>query len=172
MEESTTPMELSSRLEHCDYLIAYYNEVTRFVTSSLTARKVVADTHINGKILRAGAQIMLPYRQLLMEEDAFGPDVGQLNPLRFLENKRLARSANFTPFGSGRNMCPGRFLARKEVLFFTSLVLARFEVEPADTSATFPRMAFDKPILGPLDPVSGDDLILHVRPLQSAEIHV
>jgi cytochrome P450 len=170
-EESTTLMDLSNRLEHSDGLIAYYNEVTRFVTSSLTVRKVAADTHINGKILRAGAQVMLPYRQLLMEEEVFGPDVAQLNPLRFLDNKLLARSANFKPFGSGRNMCPGRFLARKEVLLFTALVLTRFEAESADTSATFPRMNFGKPILGPLEPVSGDDLILNVRPLQSAQAH-
>ena len=171
IEESTTPMDLSNRLEHCNYLIAYYNEVTRFVTSSLTARKVAADTHINGKILRAGAQVMLPYRQLMMEEAAFGPDVSQLNPLRFLENKELARSANFKPFGSGRNMCPGRFLARKEVLLFTTLVLTRFEAESGDKSASFPRMTFGKPILGPLEPVHGDDLVLNVRPLQSAKPH-
>lgn len=171
IEESSSPTDLSDRLEHCDLLVAYYNEVTRFVVSSLTARKVVADTYINGKILRAGAQVMLPYRQLMMDEEFFGAEVNQLNPLRFLENKQLARSANFKPFGSGRNMCPGRFLARKEVLLFTTLVLTRFEAEPADKSASFPRMTFVKPILGPLEPVKGDDLILNVRPLQSAQAH-
>ena len=122
---------------------------------------------------------MLPYRQLLMEEDVFGPDVNQLDPLRFFENKRLARSPYFTPFGSGRNMCPGRFLARKEVLVFTTLVLTRFEIEidPAAAAAaadknasssvaaaSFPRMNMAKPILGPLEPISGDDLILKIRP--------
>lgn len=160
-------MDLSNRLEHSDYLIAYYNEVTRFVTSSLTARKVAADTYINGKLLRAGAQIMLPYRQLLMDEAVFGPDADHLNPSRFLENKTLSRSANFKPFGSGRSLCPGRLLAKKEVVMFTALVISRFEVEPADKDARFPRMTFGKPILGPVEPVKGDDLILNVRPLAS-----
>lgn len=40
---------------------------------TMTARKVVIDTNISGKILRAEAQVMLPYRQLLMKEEVFGP---------------------------------------------------------------------------------------------------
>ena len=165
MEESASPMDLSNRLEQCHYMIAYYNEVTRFVTSSLTARKVVTNTYINGRLLRAGAQIMLPYRQLLMDVAAFGPDADQLNPRRFLDKKPLSQGSHFKPFGSGRNACPGRFLARKEVLTFTALVMSRFAAEPADKDAPFPRMTFAKPILGPLEPVHGDDVILDVRPL-------
>lgn len=165
IEESTSSMNLSNRLKHFDYLIAYYNEVIRFVTSSLIARKVVIDTYINGKLLRAEVQIMLLYRQLLMNETVFELDADHLNSSRFLKNKTLSRSANFKSFDSRRSLCSERLLTKKKIVIFTALVILQFKIESTNKNAHFLHMMFEKSILNSVKSVKKDDLILNVRSL-------
>jgi cytochrome P450 len=104
---------------------------------------------------------------LHINEDAFGVDARTFNPQRFLLNKELNRSSSFRPFSGGTTLCPGRFLAHREILTFTALVLSRFDVALAEKKdneqMTFPRMDEETPVLGIMGPVSGDDVVLRVR---------
>lgn len=87
--------------------------------------------------------------------DRFDPD-------RFCRDKTLGRCSSYRPFGGGSTYCPGRFIARQEVIVFVAYVLKRFDVEllePGKTLSTgFPRVEEMKPCLGVMGPVEGDDL--------------
>ena len=97
-----------------------------------TARTVISDTVIGEKKLRAGAKLLIPYRQLHMDPKAFSATVASFDPERFQRDKALARSPSYRPFGGGSTPCPGRFLAISEVLMFVAMVLWRFDIKVAE----------------------------------------
>ena len=109
----------------------------------------------------------MPYRQLHFDEAVFGSLPEAFDPSRFLRNKDLNRNPSFKPFGGGSTMCSGRFLAKYEVLAFVALAIDRFEIKVADgeggSQQRFPRFNQNKPGLGIMEPLNGDDLIVEVR---------
>lgn len=116
---------------------------------------------------------MLAQRQLLRDPAAFGPtDTTTFNPERFVKNEKgevpLTKNRSFVPFGGGTRLCPGRFLARAEVLTFIGLLLTRFELSLSEGkeggSQPFPREELKAGAgMGILGPVEGDDVWLDVR---------
>jgi cytochrome P450 len=167
VDASTSPRDLSALLERCPNLNAVYNEILRLASATIAIRDVEEPVNIGGKDLRVGTKIYIPFRQLHFNEDAFGVDAGTFNPQRFLLNKELNRTSSFRPFSGGITLCPGRFIAQREILTFTALVLTRFDlalVEKKDNARmTFPRMDEERPVLGIMGPISGDDVVLRVR---------
>jgi cytochrome P450 len=166
---------LEYRLEHCARLDSIYNEVLRLTASSSSIRTVLSTTEIGGKQLRSGTKVLIPYRQLHFNEDIWGNDAKTFDPERFLKNKDLARNSSFRPFGGGTTYCPGRFLAKREVMTFVALLLYRFDIAlathpalPASkdkaTKPAFPRLEEQKPCLGIMGPAKGHDVCLKVRP--------
>ena len=155
-------------VEHCPRLEAIYFEVLRLRMSSSLMRSVVQETVVGGKILRKGNNVVVPYRQLHLNADFWGPDAAEFNAERFLYDKSLSRSSSYKPFGGGQHLCPGRFLAKKLVFSFIALALSRFQIS-LDTrdgkeQARFPRANESKPALGTLSPIAGDEVILRVEP--------
>ena len=172
VEEGLTGLEY--RLEHCPLLDSVYNEVLRLTASSSSVRTVISTTEIGGKQLRKGTKVLIPYRQLHFNEDIWGSDAKSFKPDRFLKNKDLTRNSSFRPFGGGTTYCPGRFLAKREVLTFIALLLYRFDIALASNPAlpvskdklakpTFPQLEEKKPCLGIMGPAEGHDVCLKVR---------
>lgn len=169
VNEGTTDLE--TRLERCPRLEAVFNEVARLTSSSSSIRNVTSATEIGGKILYNGTKVLIPYRQLHLNEDVFGVDSLHFNADRFFINKDLSRSSSYRPFGGGATHCPGRFLARREVITFVALVLCRFKIDLAEAEAPgafkypprFPKMEDGKPCLGIMGPVKGDDCFITVE---------
>lgn len=64
-------------------------------------------------------------------------------------------------------LCPGRFLARQEVLAFVATVLGRFEVGVVRfigaEKGGLPRPETRNPPIGMMAPVEGQDIIIEVR---------
>ena len=89
MKKSSNSTNFFDRLKNCDLFVAYYNEIIRFVINFLIVCKIVADIHINEKILRVEIQVMLLYQQLLMNEKMFNSKINQFNSFRFLTNSLL-----------------------------------------------------------------------------------
>ncbi|KAL9121316.1 MAG: hypothetical protein Q9187_002127 [Circinaria calcarea] len=170
---SNDQIDLEYLLQRCPYLEATFYEVLRLTAASASVRTVVSPTEIGGKVLRSGKRVIIPYRQLHCNQDAFGEDVYTFSPERFMNNKDLIRSPSFRPFGGGSNYCPGRFIARQEVSIFIALILYRFDIALATTDGApgtspglpqkFPRLAEWKPSLGVMAPEGGDDVILSVK---------
>ena len=61
------------------------------------------------------------------ESPTFGPSASPDSALQDFSMKGL--DGAWMPFGGGSNMCPGRHLAKQEMLLETALLLGNFEVE-------------------------------------------
>ncbi|KAF2188047.1 cytochrome P450 [Zopfia rhizophila CBS 207.26] len=137
---------LQKHLETLPILTAAYNETLRTTVSSITARDVIAPVSIANKQLSLGARVIIPYRQMLLDTNAFGADAETFNPDRFLRNPSLVKNSSFRP----------------EVLTLTALLVGRFEMEAV--VGRFPRMDTAKPCLGVMSPMLGDDVVVRVTP--------
>lgn len=106
----------------------------------------------------------MPFRQLHFNANAFGQDVNAFNPERFLD-RDLLKSASWRPYGGGATLCPGRFLARREVYMFVATVMRRFEMEMLndDGKRKFPRLDLGTPVNGMMGPKAGDDVVVRIR---------
>ncbi len=166
--------DLEQRLEKCPHLEAVFHEASRLIASSTTMRTVTQPLQLGGKLFQPGYKIIVPYRQLHIDEQVYGEDVKQFNYSRFLENKDLRRSPSFKPFGGGNTYCPGRFIARREILTFVALALSRFDISLSEAGPTscgkekmqrppFPRVEGKKFCLAMMSPKSGDDVILDIK---------
>ena len=165
-------IKLDQLMNCCPRLEALFSEVLRLTAALTTMRKILSPTEIGGKILPQGHRVLVPYRQLHFNEDAFGEDVGKFNPERFLANRKLAHNPAFRPFGGGANLCPGRLIARQEVVVFIALVLHRFDIERVErpdltqkgTPANrIPGLSMSRPCLGIMGPADGEDVIIDIK---------
>ena len=165
---------LEAKLEGCPVLESVYLEALRLTSSSGTVRNVRYTTELQDVTLKQGTNIVVPYRQLHYNETVFGPKTSEFHHERFLQNKALKHSPSFKPFGGGATYCPGRFLARREVLTFVAHLLHRFNVTLTPhygagnvgtrvSGQRFPRMNTKKIALALMDPVVGDDLLVDVQ---------
>lgn len=111
----------------------------------------------------------MPYRLGHFDKEQFGPNVDDFDPQRFLRDNDLANNPAYRPFGGGSQYCSGRFLARREVLGFIAFVLDRFELDLDGTGngkwrgQRFPRQDVNKPNLGIISPMPGDDVRVSIR---------
>ena len=105
--QNLSPTELQNQLEtNCPVLIASYHEVMRTTISSITARDVISECIIGNTSFQPGTRVIIPYRQMLLDEQVFGADAESFNPCRFLKNPGLAKNSSFRPFGGGLSYCP------------------------------------------------------------------
>ncbi|MCJ1320748.1 hypothetical protein MMC15_006089 [Xylographa vitiligo] len=156
---------LAAALSRAPHLAAHYNEVLRLVNGPISIRHVARplSTAATHKSLLPGRKLLMFHRELLLDAAAFGADATAYNPARFLDNEPLLRSKSFTPFGGGAMLCPGRFMARDEVLLFVARALGRFDLRVVEGRG-FPRLDVRTAAgVGILGPVGGDDVVVRVR---------
>ena len=118
--------ELSQKLQNCPTFMSAYHEALRIYSSSMTIRSVMEESYVRGFRLTKGAHVMIPYRQVMLDETVYGNESGLYNHKQFLDNPALLRSLNYKPFGGGVTLCPGRTLAQKEILTFVALAIGKF----------------------------------------------
>lgn len=159
-----SPRELGSMLDASSSILAAYHETLRQTAASIAVRDVLEDCIVGGKRLQKGSRLIIPFGQLLQDENVFGPHPENFNIERFLRNPDLAKTPSFRPFGGGLTLCPGRFLAQKEILTITALLLGRFHVELKDEEQRLPDMDVNKPCLGIVPPRLGQDVLLRIQP--------
>ena len=156
-------------MNNCPRLEAAYFEIMRIVNTALSARKIVAPTTLGDKVLNSGNTILIPFRQLHHNRHVFGNEPSNFEPERFLHDPDLKKNPSYKPFGGGVNYCPGRFLAKQEMLVFVALVLNRFDIQLATHSPSgeklsrdqkFPKLDMSTPALGVNGPVRGSDVFV------------
>ncbi|KAK7972351.1 cytochrome p450 [Apiospora saccharicola] len=99
-------LDIKDLCANCPNLDSIFNEVLRLNNTAAAARVVSQKVILGGKELRPGSTVVMPFRQLHLAEDAWGADVSEFRPSRFLERKGLARSPSFRPFGGGQVYAP------------------------------------------------------------------
>ncbi|KAL8753066.1 MAG: hypothetical protein Q9199_005311 [Rusavskia elegans] len=156
---------LPATLSQCRQLSAVYHEVLRVVNSPISLRHVTSSARTaSEKVLRPGTQVMMAHTQLLRDGQVFGTSPDTFDPSRFLNKEGLTKSRNFTPFGGGTRLCPGRFFAKAEIFAFIGLAIGRFEMSVHSTKG-FPRPDWKSGAgMGILSPMEGDDVLLDVVP--------
>ncbi|KAK8066137.1 hypothetical protein PG997_012884 [Apiospora hydei] len=157
----------------CPLVDAVWNETLRLSGWSASVRLVTRDTVIGGKRLRAGHRVMVPHRLLHFDEAVFGADIHAFWPERWMAKgdgehppANLTRSPSWRPFGAGKTMCSGRFLARFSVTTLVATLLRRFNVELVG-SPKFPRADEGRPVLGIMSIKEGDDFTVRLTPMES-----
>ena len=123
----------------CPLLLSTYREVTRLSNQAMSTRHVIEDTllvdaHGREYLFRAGNTLMMPATSHSATE-VWGPDAAEFNPRRFLDwsdtKASRERRAAYIPFGGGKHLCPGRNLAKAEILGWLVVLTLAFEMENA-----------------------------------------
>ena len=153
-------LDIQKLLTNSPHLEAAFNETLRVTSVNSSARNIEAPVVVGSKVRDTDGKVMMPYRQLHLDETIFGPHTKDFNAERFLANKDLSRSPYFKPFGGGSTYCSGRFLAKREVMAFVALAVHRYNLRLRDPNEPFPRRDETKPTLGIMDPVLTDRVVL------------
>ena len=122
----------------CPLLLSSYQEVTRLANKAMSTRHVMQDTlltdaHGREYLVQAGSTVVMP-ASAHSAPNVWGPDVGEFKPQRFLDWSEKAardRHAAYMPFGGGKHLCPGRNLAKAEILGLVVALTLGFEMEDA-----------------------------------------
>lgn len=154
--------------QNCPELDAIWKETMRLTGAAASVRTVTADTVIGGRTLRAGNRLIIPYRQLHLNEHIFGEDIRTFRPSRFLDKKtktgERVRMEHFRPFGGGSTICPGRFITKRAVVIVVALLLRRFDISMAGGHQPMPTADEWRPVLGVVDVKPGDDMRIRLTP--------
>ncbi|KAL8831335.1 MAG: hypothetical protein Q9191_000922 [Dirinaria sp. TL-2023a] len=161
-------VDLQSLLGHSPLLEAAFHETLRITSVNSSAREIKAPIVIGGKTLQPDGKLLMPYRQLHLEDAVFGPNTRTFDPSRSLKNEILSRSPSFKPFGGGSTYCSGRFIAKREIMAYVASVIHLYDLRLQNTSQPFPKMDVTKPTLGIMDPIKGDRLAIVISPREQA----
>ncbi|OAL45510.1 cytochrome P450 [Pyrenochaeta sp. DS3sAY3a] len=154
---------LCSRSPNLD---AIFNEALRCNGGAMVSRIVMEPITIGGKLLKPGNAIIIPSRQLHMNEKVWGKNCRDFDAFRFKKHKGLSRHSSFRPFGGGNTYCPGRALAKEEVFGFVAILLRRFNLHLAENwgpkggQQIFPSLDDSTPALGITGPVKSHDVFV------------
>lgn len=145
---------------NCPTVDAVWHETLRIAGWSASVRLITADTVVGNKVMPRGQRVLVPHRLQHFDEAVFGADTHAFRPERWMsadgEKKDLARSPSWHPFGAGKTLCSGRFLARFSVTTFVATLLRRFDVE-AVGDPPFPEGDAGRPVLGIISIKEGQD---------------
>ena len=125
----------------------------------MMGRKVMRATHIGGKLLRPGGMVLIPSRQLHSNANIWGANHQDFNESRFAKNPSLLRHSSYRPFGGGVSLCPGRKIAKEQILTFVAILLHDFDIRlNRETAQQFPKLNAKAASLGVTGPAKGMDL--------------
>ncbi|CCA71466.1 hypothetical protein PIIN_05404 [Serendipita indica DSM 11827] len=101
----------------------------------------------NGYYIPKGTMLHCNIGYVLRDKRIWGPDSLEFNPNRFLSkfNPTFDDLPDIwsVPFGFGRRICPGRYIAQRIVLQYASAILATYEVLPCEGEQLTPNEPFD-----------------------------
>ncbi|XP_035890500.1 cytochrome P450 10-like [Anopheles stephensi] len=131
-DDRTRPVTMAM-LNDMSYLDLVIKETLRLYPSvPMIGRKMLQTTEINGKILPAGANlIIMPF--FLGRDARYFPDPERFDPERF-NVERSAEKANpyqYIPFSAGPRNCIGQKFAVAELKSLVSKVLRHYEILPS-----------------------------------------
>jgi cytochrome P450 len=156
-------IDLNHLYENCPLLTDVWHETLRMYSHATSARAIKKDTVIGGKVLRKGHRIMIPYRILHFDAQVWGDEVNTFKPDRFAaRTSELTKSSSWRPFGGGKSLCSGRYVARHLAFMFIAMLLRRFDVEKLG-NPIFPEGDIGKPVLGMMSIKEEEDYLVEIK---------
>ncbi|KAH8893850.1 cytochrome P450 [Thozetella sp. PMI_491] len=138
-ETGALTIKISAIKSCCPILDSAYQETLRIAGSNISAMEVLEDTVLGGKwLLKKGAMVQIPAFAIHMDPGIWGPDAAEFDAERFIKKETNLSHSNFQSFGGGATLCPGRHLARAEILGVTVLMLFMFDVAFSDKTPKLP----------------------------------
>ena len=148
-------------MEECLSLIALYYGVSRLATALASLRTTDSTTSLGSVTLRAGGKVLLPFCQKHFNEMVLGDNADRFDAERLLRDKNLSESMSFCPFDDGFAYCPGRNLARREVLVFIVLTVQRFDIRLQQQISS--KLDTMTPSAGIMMPMAGENVRVMLR---------
>ncbi|WVZ54204.1 LOW QUALITY PROTEIN: hypothetical protein U9M48_005041 [Paspalum notatum var. saurae] len=114
-----------------------YETLRLYGPISSIERQATADVELCGVKVPRGTVLSLPFAMLHHDEEAWGADAGEFNPLRFREDGAGGRAAAanlgalMLAFSAGPRSCVGQDMAMLEAKATLALILRRFTFEVA-----------------------------------------
>lgn len=141
----------------------------RLHSGSSSFRRVAQDTTIAGFQLKAGNDVMMPYRQLHLNKKYWGENAEDFDIDKFVDNPKLHSARTYKPFGGGTTLCPGRLLARQMALVYLAILVTRYDIQVIGgcSSQPFPEANDKVPTLGIISPKPGHDVKILVRDVRA-----
>lgn len=146
----------------CPQIDSIWHETLRLSGWAASVRRITQDTVIGSKLMREGNYVMVPHRLLHFDESVFGENTHVFRPERW-HKEGLDRSPSWRPFGGGKTMCSGRYLARFSVTSFVAVLLRRFDVGMVG-NPPFPKADEGRPVLGIMSIKEGHDVKVRLSP--------
>lgn len=137
-------LDISHAQEKTPLLFACYQEALRIGSTPTCNRAVLEDTLFTDPttgvdvFMRKDQRVSIPTFLLHNRETIWGDDAMAFNPWRFMpggagaDSKGQARNQGFVPYGGGVHLCPGRHLAKMEILAVGALMTMALDFEAAN----------------------------------------
>ncbi|OTA00044.1 hypothetical protein A9Z42_0031100 [Trichoderma parareesei] len=125
----------------CPLLLACYQEALRIGSTPTCNRVVLEDVVLNDPdtgrqvLFKKGWRVCIPTFLLHNRDSFWGGDAETFGPEKFLpggvgtDNHGRIRTQGFVPYGGGAHLCPGRHLAKKEILAAGALMIMALEFD-------------------------------------------
>lgn len=118
------------------YLRACISESMRLFTTSWTSERVaVVDDSFASYSYPAGT-VVVPFFFGVHRDENLWEDALYFKPERFVEDKKLAKSKKYFPFGAGPRMCIGNSFALAEISCFLHSFFKSFQTETTTQTPT------------------------------------
>lgn len=145
----------------CPQLEAIWIETLRLSSTGSSVRCIKEDTTIGGKVLRKGSRVLIPFRLLHLNTSVYGADAALFRPARFLGKEHRTTGGNWRPFGGGKTLCTGRYVAEHTIKLCVAIILHRFDLSIIG-NASLPRGDEGTPGLGIMGLRKGEEFLVSV----------
>lgn len=148
----------------CPQVNAIWHETLRISGWAGSVRLLTRDFILGGKMLRKGNRVLVPHRMGHFNESVFGHDIESWRPQRWIEGDRgrkLLSNPLWRPFGAGKTICSGRYLAKFFVTAFIAKLLRSFDIKMIRDSP-MPLADVGRPVVGIIGVKEGHDIAVSI----------
>ena len=141
-EEIAQNPKLLAMPELCPLLHSTFQELLRVHALGSSARYILDDVMLDDRfLLRKGMIVQMPMAVMHSDPTAWGDDVTEFQPRRFMKTKNMYKKnlTAYRPFGGGASLCPGRHFVCLETMALAAVMVARWEIRPVEGGWRVPR---------------------------------
>lgn len=143
--ETTRYLRILTMREKCVLLQSTFQELLRVHALGSSVRYVREDILLQDQyLLKKGMVVQMPMAVMHSDISAWGADVKEFQPRRFLKLRNDVRefktnATAYRPFGGGTSLCPGRHFVTLEAMALAACFVLRFDVMPVGEKWNIPR---------------------------------